>query len=249
MLTVRVPAHSSHRGLRASALLNLAASGLLALIIGAAIGHASDLGPGFLLTAAALCLLGATALFVLLPHRLPGDRFGKANSVTAIRLALTCVLAAALVTPAWSGKLAWSLVALAATALALDGFDGWLARRYREATRFGARFDMEVDALFLLVLALLVAAVGKAGLWILLAGLWRYGFVAALALWPALQQPLPPSQRRKWAFVAQAVLLIVCLAPSVSSALAPWLAGCGLALLSASFSLDLLWLYRHRTSR
>ena len=249
MPTVRVPALSSQRGLRASAVLHLAATGLLALAVGAAIGQASGLGPGFLLTAAALCLLGATALFALLPQRLPGNRFGRANAVTATRLALTCVLAAALVTLPWSRQLAWSLVALAATALALDGFDGWLARRYREATRFGARFDMEVDALFLLVLTLLVAAVGKAGAWILLAGLWRYGFVAALALRPALQRPLPPSQRRKWAFVAQAVLLIACLAPSVSPALAPWLAGLGLALLSASFSLDLFWLTRHRTSR
>lgn len=249
MPTVRVPALSNPRGLRADALLHVAASGLLALGIGAAIGHASDLGPAFLLTAGSFCLIGATVLLLRLPRRLPGDRFGRANTVTATRLALTCVLAATLVSQPWSGGLAWSLVALAATALALDGFDGWLARRYQEATRFGARFDMEVDALFLLVLSLLVATVGKAGLWILLAGLWRYGFVAAGLLWPPLNRPLPPSQRRKGAFVLQAVLLIACLAPSLSTGHSAWVAGLGLLLLSASFALDLHWLIRNRNSR
>lgn len=248
MPTLRVPDLPSHRSLRANATLHLGATALLALGIGLAIGHAGGLGPAFLLTAGALFLLGAAPLLALLPRWLPGQRFGRANTVTATRLAFTCLLAAALGALPWSGALAWSLVALATAALALDGFDGWLARRYREATGFGARFDLEADALFMLVLALLVAAVGKAGPWILLAGLWRYGFVAAGLLWPALRRPLPPSGRRKAVFVAQAVLLIACLAPSVSPAVAPWLAGLGLAALSGSFAIDLLWLIRNRNA-
>ncbi len=248
MASLRVPDLPSQRSLRASATLGLGAGALLALGIGAAIGHAGGLGPAFPLTAALLFLLGAAPLLALLPRWLPGRRFGRANTVTATRLAFTCVLAAALVAQPWSGALAWSLVALATAALVLDGFDGWLARRYREASGFGARFDLEADALFMLVLALLVAAVGKAGPWILLAGLWRYGFVAAVLLWPALRRPLPPSGRRKAVFVVQAVLLIACLAPSLSPLLAPWLAGLGLAALSASFGLDLLWLIRNRST-
>ena len=38
---------------------------------------------------------------------------------------------------------------------ALDGVDGWLARRSGIASAFGARFDMEIDALLILVLAVL----------------------------------------------------------------------------------------------
>jgi multidrug efflux pump subunit AcrA (membrane-fusion protein) len=37
----------------------------------------------------------------------------------------------------------------------LDGVDGWLARRHEIASRFGARFDMEVDALLILALSVL----------------------------------------------------------------------------------------------
>ena len=248
MPTVRVPDLSLSRGLRADASLHLAASGVLALAVGAAIGYAGGLGPGFVLTAAGLCLLGAILLLALLPGRLSGPRFGKANGVTATRAALTCVLAAALGAAPWNAAMAWSLVGLAASALALDGFDGWLARHYRESSRFGARFDMETDAFFLLTLAALVAVIGKVGPWILLAGLWRYGFVAAALLWPALRRPLPESGRRKLAFVAQAVLLIVCLAPSIEPALATALAAAGLAMLSGSFLLDLAWLIRHRSA-
>ena len=37
----------------------------------------------------------------------------------------------------------------------LDGVDGRLARKYGASSRFGARFDMEVDAVLICVLALL----------------------------------------------------------------------------------------------
>ena len=49
--------------------------------------------------------------------------------------------------------------------------------RSNEASSFGARFDMETDALLILVLAALVWQHGKAGPWILAAGLMRYAFV------------------------------------------------------------------------
>ena len=45
---------------------------------------------------------------------------------------------------------------------ALDGVDGWLARRRGMSSAFGARFDMEIDALLVQVLAILVWRYGKA---------------------------------------------------------------------------------------
>ena len=71
------------------------------------------------------------------------------------------------------------LVAIGAVALALDGLDGWVARRNNTVSVLGARFDMEVDAFLILVLSVLVVpharAVGAA------IGLMRYAFVAAMS--------------------------------------------------------------------
>ena len=46
------------------------------------------------------------------------------------------------------------MAALAGFALALDGVDGHLARRFDQVSDFGARFDMEVDAALILVLCI-----------------------------------------------------------------------------------------------
>src|SRR5437867_3690361 len=66
----------------------------------------------------------------------------------------------------------------------LDGVDGWLARRTHMASTFGERFDMETDALLILVLSVLAWQYDKAGAWLVLAGLLRYLFVAAGWLLP-----------------------------------------------------------------
>ena len=51
-----------------------------------------------------------------------------------------------------------ALVALSVVALVLDALDGWVARRTRTASAFGARFDGEADAFLMLVLSAYVAA-------------------------------------------------------------------------------------------
>ena len=68
--------------------------------------------------------------------------------------------------------------------MALNGADGWVARRTRTASAFGARFDMETDALLILVLSALVWRMEKAGAWVIASGLMRYAFVAAAIAWP-----------------------------------------------------------------
>jgi phosphatidylglycerophosphate synthase len=129
-------------------------------------------------------------------------------------------------------------------ALALDGVDGFIARWCREASAFGARFDMEVDAAYVLLLSALAAAVGRAGSWILLAGLMRYLWVAAAWAWPMLQAPPPPSLFRKSVCVAVLLLLLLALAPVIPAALAPLPCALALALLLVSFGRDLVWLMR-----
>ena len=86
--------------------------------------------------------------------------------------------------------------AASAIAIALDGVDGWLARRTGMVSAFGARFDMEVDALLIQVLAILAWQHGKAGAWILASGLLRYLFVAAGWVWTWMRSQRDP---RWWA--------------------------------------------------
>ena len=83
------------------------------------------------------------------------------------------------------------------------------------ASAFGARFDMEVDAFLILVLAALAWRFDKAGVWVLASGLMRYAFVAAAWVWPWLNAPLPPSRRRQTVCVWQIGVLIGTIAPII----------------------------------
>ena len=121
--------------------------------------------------------------------------FGLANRITVSR-AFFVSMAAGAIGEAARPDVVTVVVVLGAIAAALDGLDGWAARRTGMTSAFGARFDMEVDALLIQVLAILAWQYDKAGLWVVVSGLLRYGFVAAGWLWPWMRQPLFPSFRR-----------------------------------------------------
>jgi phosphatidylglycerophosphate synthase len=193
---------------------------------------------------AALALGGGSLLLWLAAHRLPLPTFGAANAVTLVRAALTLLLTALLGVAATSA-LGWVLVAFGLAAAALDGIDGALARSRGEESAFGARFDMETDALLILVLAALAWQHGKAGVWILLAGLLRYLFVAASYASPWLGAALPPSRRRQAVCVVQIATLIGALLPLVEPPWSSALALAGLVALVWSFGVDVAWLKRH----
>ena len=99
--------------------------------------------------------------------------------------------------------------------------------------------------MLILVLAALVWQHGKAGVWILLAGLLRYGFVAASYAAPRLGAPLPASRRRQAVCVLQIVSLLGALVPLVVQPWSALLAVAGLVLLVWSFGVDVVWLARH----
>jgi len=216
-----------------------------AAVVGAAalLGASLDDGAIVVRAAAIAAVAGAGLAWLWLRHR-PAEAFGAANSVTLGRAALTVLLVALLGTAA-APAVGWVVVALGTAGVLLDGVDGALARRRNEASRFGARFDMETDALLILVLAALVWQHGKAGPWILAAGLLRYLFVAASWVLPWFGAALPPSRRRQAVCVVQIVSLLGALAPIV---VPPWsavLALAGLAALVWSFAVDVVWLARH----
>ncbi len=175
-------------------------------------------------------------------------RFGAANSVTLLRLALGCILVGSLLDSSGRPVDSGLVSALAVGILALDGLDGWLARRFGNETAFGGRFDMEVDAAVIAVLCGLAWASDRADAWVLLIGAMRYGFVAAGKIFPWLQTPLPQRLRRRIVCVAQMVALAIALAPWTADQASMVLA-LALAMLTASFALDVAWLFRHARGR
>ncbi|MFN7977349.1 MAG: CDP-alcohol phosphatidyltransferase family protein [Vicinamibacterales bacterium] len=165
---------------------------------------------------------------------------GLANLITAFRLVLALALWGL-----WT-RAPWTSVGVATVGALLDAIDGPLARRRGEVSRFGARFDMEVDAFLIVTLSVLGWQLGKAGPWVLLSGAMRYVFVGASWIWPWLAADLPESYRRKTVCVVQIVTLIVSLAPVVTPPLSDAVASAGLLLLMWSFAVDVAWLGRRR---
>ena len=170
-----------------------------------------------------------------------------ADVVTLTRAVLTGGVAA-LVAEAFVGPPAVGvLTGLATVGLVLDGVDGRVARRTGTASAFGARFDMESDALLVLVLSVHVAR--DVGPWVLLIGAARYLFVLAGQLLPWMRGPLPPRYWRKVVAVVQAVALLLAASGLVAAPVAAAALALALVLLAESFGRDVVRLARHRPTR
>ncbi|UFS66819.1 CDP-alcohol phosphatidyltransferase family protein [Paracoccus denitrificans] len=195
------------------------------------------------LAASALYLACCAMILAQMRRSYPHDRIGGCNAVTLLRAAITCALLAPLADGAAAG---WAVAMAGLVALALDGVDGWLARRSGLVSGFGARFDMEVDAAFALTLALHVWLGTTLGPEVLLLGVLRYGFVAAGTALPWLRADLPQRLRRKAICVLQLATLLLLQTPLPSHAQAGFLAWLATAALALSFALDIRWLWRHR---
>ncbi len=236
-------ARPEYRGLLLSALTSILLPALMAVPIALTGMSRLELGPLFLWKS--LAILGAGAVLVLrgLPGYHPFRAIGLANQATIAR-GVMVVLLAALIGEHSDSFVQSVALAVAAVAAILDGVDGWLARRTNMASRFGARFDMETDALFIFVLAALAWQLDKAGAWVLLSGLLRYGFVVAGFAFPWLEAPLPPSFRRKAVAVLQVVALLFVIAPFIAPSVSAPIAGAALFALAFSFLADVAWLKR-----
>jgi phosphatidylglycerophosphate synthase len=197
----------------------------------------------------AALVFGAACALALgsLRTRHPFATFGAANQVTTVRAVLVALIAG-LLSESSRAAVAATAACLTLLVCVLDGLDGWLARRTGMTSEFGARFDMEVDALLVMILSLLAYQYGKAGMWVLASGLLRYGFVAASWLEPALARPLFPSRRRQTVCVMQVAGLNLAIAPFVSPSASSMLAAAALGCLGYSFAVDVIWLLQRRDS-
>lgn len=217
------------------------------LVLGLSLAAAWHADPPALFFAFAVLLYGAVTGCVI-RYWPPARDFGWANRATLLRGSLVIVLVAlAPFADHVEGSL-WLYGWMALLALILDGVDGKVARATGSQSAFGARFDMELDALFILGLCVAVLALGKAGIWVLALGLIRYAFMAASHVVHWLNSPLPESFRRKTVCVWQIVTLLVAVLPPVTDLFASITLATAIALLAWSFYLDIRWLYQRRDS-
>lgn len=236
------PSWSGRAGARAG--LRRASVALALLLCGAALAGPARGWPGWIALALFLAVAGVARRGLDGFH--PPERFGAANTVTLARAAGMALLAGLALTgrvPATPG-VAWGLAGAAAALLALDGVDGWLARRDGTASAFGARFDMEVDALLCLALALLAWQSGKAGPEVLGLGLMRPAFLALGWRLPVFAAPLAPSFRRRAVCAITLAALVLLITPPLAPPASLLLAWSALALLAASFGRDIRALAR-----
>ena len=173
------------------------------------------------------------------------EAFGVCNLITMTRLALVSSLAALLAaTPPVGSEIMWFAFATALLSLALDGCDGWAARRAHLVSDFGARFDMEVDSVFALLLSVIAYTTGQAGPWVIALGLPRYAFLLAGMIRPELSRPLPEAFSRKAVCVVQIGVLIAFLVPIIPDGLTTFAALVAAIALFWSFSRDIRQLIR-----
>jgi phosphatidylglycerophosphate synthase len=228
--------------------LGLAFAAIPLPVLGGAVHTAAALS-GLALFA---CLLLAVERGLAIHH--PHPRLGAANRITLARAAIACLIAARAIEPVELGTSErWLLAAIAGAGLLLDGADGWAARRQGLASDFGARFDTEVDAFAILILAIVVAKAHAVPHWVLVIGGMRYFYLAATAAFSLLREPLPrrpiADRRRKTIAVIQSGGLIVALVPATPADWASAVCAAALGLLVYSFAADVVILRSTRLHR
>jgi phosphatidylglycerophosphate synthase len=178
----------------------------------------------------------ATLLGVWRGLHTPSGAFGWGNALTALRFVVSsCVGLAPNSVPTW---------ALGATTLAifaLDGLDGWVAKRRGENSEFGAYFDMETDAYFILLAGIALFLRARYGAWILVAGVLRYAYVLSLAVLPARRGDMPRYAFGRHAFTA--LMLGLSLGMMLGEPFGTIATALGCGLVTASFAWSFYWSY------
>jgi len=196
-------------------------------------------------------LIGSFSVWVyclwLLFHHLEDNRarggdalipsLGLPTAVTLLRGCLLAAVAGFFFVPIPQGPLVFVPAVGYSLASVLDNVDGRIARAFSRTTRLGARLDMELDAVGILVASAVAIHFGKIPAWYLSIGLARYVFVAGI-WWRErhgrVVETLAPSSYRRWLAGVQMGFLSVSLWPpvptSLTFAVAPLFGGITLAM-------------------
>jgi phosphatidylglycerophosphate synthase len=197
-----------------------------AVLVLGALGVALYLGRSWPVAAAGVASLAALVT-VNRNSWTPSGVFGWANVVTALRALCVWAVGARL-----HGAHETLLALIVLGLFALDGLDGYLARRRGTTSEFGALFDMETDAFFVLTIELVLFQRGDLGAWILVTGVLRYVYVLVRAFVPARRADVPRSRFGRLAFTGLALGLFFAFALPGPLGQACALAGTALVTLS-----------------
>lgn len=189
----------------------------------------------------AICVAGSFLVLHGLSVAYPYARLGLCNILTMTRAAGIAVMAGLLVVGSGAPP-DWSLVLLAGGVLAIDALDGWAARRSGLSSAFGARFDVEADVAFAVVMAALAWQTGKVGPWFLALGALRPTFLLARAAWPRLRGDLPDAMWRKSVAALQMTVQVLLLAPVIVPPVSQVIGAALFAAVVVSFAVDIRWL-------
>lgn len=158
-------------------------------------------------------------------------------------LVLACAVLVGLALSSGESPRTWWLAAIAALAWALDGVDGFVARRTGTETVHGARLDSGVDGALVLVMAVALVQVAP---WGLVGGLLYPAFLLGQLVRPAWRRSLPGSWRGKVAGGALTGTLVVATAPFWPVWAVQVAVAVAVALVVWSFAVDVAWLERQR---
>ena len=155
------------------------------------------------------------------------NTLGTANRITLLRgllIGATAGFLAMLPLQPYAG-LFYVPAALYTLAAALDGLDGYVARRQQQTTRLGTELDTVMDAFGLLVAPLFAVFTGKLPAVYLLVSLAYYLFQWGIRWRQQRGRPvyaLPASQVRRYLAGAQMVLVAFALWPPLPGSLTHW---------------------------
>ncbi len=128
--------------------------------------------PLFLQSLVFFSLAVTTSITVFFFTHFQQNRFflgGPANWVTLTRLLFLAALGLSY------SSLSLEMVGVCLVMIiALDGVDGFLARRFNTVSECGNYFDMETDAFLVALASAILYVLGIASIWVLLAGFLRY---------------------------------------------------------------------------
>jgi phosphatidylglycerophosphate synthase len=189
--------------------------------------------------------LAAAVSFVELIYR-ERPRFvkpygGYANQLTVLRLGLL-VTAAALM----SDLPSYGIWLLLAANVAVDALDGYVARRTNQVSPFGAVFDREVDAVFVLVAYLYLHVVAGLHAWVLIPGLLPYLY--RLSTLTRRDRPAPEHREKLAPFLAGANFAVLLVAVAAAPELQIPLVLLSMALVGVSFFVSFVNLYHNEYS-
>lgn len=132
---------------------------------------------------------------------------GYANGVTLLRLLLMCL--AGFYYKEWSHEILF--VCFTASVL-LDVLDGYLARKFNQSSDFGLYFDMETDAFFVALIAIVLFHKDLLEPWLLFPAFLRYFY---LLLWKVLPFEPKKEPKRSYASIIAGTFFVTLLLPFI----------------------------------